>query len=121
MISNLKYNLGVAYDFEVKKRFGSKPDLHSYFKHHPRRDLLIGNIHDKIKEHEFSSKPFKPDQIVMIAHEFINQFFKVAITYAEQQALSDLERSLIREQTPEELEKELVDGGYIKRVEDERD
>lgn len=121
MVTNLKYNLGVAYDYEIKKKFGHKPDLYSYFKNHPRRELLINNIHDEVKKQEFTGKPFKPEQIAYIAHEFMNQFMQISIKHAEQQAMTELQRSMIqKEQTPEELETELLERGFIEKVEDER-
>lgn len=105
-----------TFDNYVDKTFAKKPTIHKYFKNHERKNVMFRNLADQIDSEELKTHPFTKDQVTTLAVEFSKQFCNIALNHARQQALTDLQKTLTREQTPEERESELIAEGFIEET-----
>lgn len=82
-----------AFFNEIKRVFGSKPDIYSWLKNHERIPLLMTNLKKEIVTTELkNARLITTDSLKMIGKEFAHTFAKFAVDQKESELMTEAEK-----------------------------
>ena len=85
--------LASEFDKEITSMFKEKTEIRNFLLNHERKDLCINNLVTEVRKSEINSAfKMNKEHVITIAKEYAKTFSSAALKYAEEQAVSSLER-----------------------------
>lgn len=101
----------------LKRLLASKPTVLKYVHHHERKTLCIDNLCREIRQAELSFHGFEKDRRLYLIQQTAQFFASQALKWAEEQALSALERTRLVDAAKEEDISDLMIEGSTRVTE----